>query len=289
MTDRFFPIEIFSDKQISEIPEQIVFQSSTTVRHYKLELFRLLLGLSSFKCIISDNVIIQRQNYSKLPSAYNKNINHKLGRYIGVNTNKIAKELTNNNNRGFYDEILKEYYSYFFETKKDNHTIAFIHIYRILERIAICLPLVHASCSNDYKGVFNDLKKYILDDKTGELKVLKKFVSTFIENSILKSNYTLEITSLPYNWHENYFEAISKFNLHDSNNPFSQITFKYENIIELIIKIRNAYFHALTGANNSFKADEIIYSQDFFKILNPLCCNWLSYLIIQIMKLEIDK
>lgn len=289
MTDRFFPIEIFKDHQISTLPNKIVFQEISTVRYYKIELFRLLIGLSSFKCIISNDVIIQRQNYSKLPNSYNRNINHKLGRYIGTDTNKLAKELTNNNNRGFYDEILKEYYSYFFETNKENHTVAFIHIYRILERVAICLPLVHASCSNDYKGVYSDFKKYILDDKTGELKVLKKFVASFIDSSILNSKFVLEIPNLPYAWHENYFDSITKFKLDDSNVPFSQITFKYENIIELIIKIRNAYFHALTGSNNSFKADEIMYSQDFFKIINPLCCNWISYLIIQIMKLEINK
>lgn len=289
MTDRFFPIEIFKEHQISEIPEKIIFKETSTVRYYKLELFRLLLGLSSFKCILSNEVITQRQNYSKLPNSYNRNLNHRFGRYLGLDTNKLAKELTNQNNRGFYDEILKEYYSYFFETKKENHTVAFIHIYRILERIAICLPLVYAASSNNYKGVFTDFKKYILDDKTGELKVLKKFISSFVESTILQSTFELDIPNSPYSWNEKYFESIKKFKLDSENNPFNQLTFKYENIIELIIKVRNSYFHALTGANNSFEADDIVCSNDFFKIINPLCCNWISYLILQIMKLEIKK
>lgn len=289
MADRFFPVEIFKEHQIAKLPANMVFQPSSSIRYYKLELFRLLIGTSSFKCTISNVTIIQRENYSKLPNIYNKNINHKLGRYIGIDTIKMAKKLTNNNNRGFYDEVLKEYYSYFFETKKENYTTAFIHIYRIVERIAICLPLVYVACSNDYKGVYNDLKKYILDEKTGELKVLQKFISSFIDNAILKSKVDLEFPVLYNNWHENYFNSIVKINIHESYTPFSQMTFKYERILELIIKIRNLYFHALTGANNSFKADDIIYSQDFFKIINPLCCNWISYLIIQIMKLEIKE
>jgi len=289
MTSRFFPIEIFKSSQISGLPREIFFQGNPSVRYSKLELFRLLLGISSFKCLISDEIIIQRNNYSKLPSYYNKNINNKFGRYIGVSTYKLAKELTNNNNRGFYDEILKEYYSYFFETKKENYTVAFIHIYRILERIAICLPLVYAACSYNYKGVFNDFKKYILDEKTGELKVLKKFISSFIDGSILKSNVLLDIPELPYDYHEKYFKSIANLNIDESNSPFNSITFKYENVIELIIKIRNSYFHALTGANNSFGADDVVYSKDFFKIINPLCCDWISYLILQVMKLEINK
>ncbi|WP_077925864.1 hypothetical protein [Wohlfahrtiimonas larvae] len=287
MTDRFVPIETLKAHQIVGLPPNVIFQATSNIRYYKLELFRLLIGTSSFKCIISDEIIVQRENYSKLPNTYNKNIKPKIGRYIGIDTKKMGKELTNNNNRGFYDEILKEYYSYFFETKKENHTTAFIHIYRILERIAICLPLVYAACSNDYKGVYNDFKKYILDDKTGELKVIQKFVSSFIDASILQSTVDIEIQPLQSNFHENHFNAIARFNLHESNTPFSQITFKYEKVLEFIIKVRNAYFHALTGSNNSFKADDIVYSQDFFKMINPLCCSWMSYLIIQVMKLEL--
>jgi hypothetical protein len=41
MTDRFFPIEIFKDHQISTLPNKIVFQQISTVRYYKIELFRL--------------------------------------------------------------------------------------------------------------------------------------------------------------------------------------------------------------------------------------------------------
>lgn len=287
MSERFLPVEIFHSSKLQNIPPKLIFNSSSSLRYYKVELFRLLIGLSSFKCIINNHVITQRENNLHLPAKTNKNINPKMGRYFHIDTLLLEKSLANQLNRGFYDEILNEFYSYFYEISKGSHTTGFLHLYRILERIAIALPLVYAAHSNDYKGVYNQLKKFILDEKTGELTVLKNFISSFIDDIILDQSVDINFILLANDWHKNHFKALQKFRLHDASTPNATLTYKYKNIIDLIIKTRNSYFHALTGANNSFTLNEVVHSDEFFKPLNPIFCNWLSYIILKIIKLEV--
>lgn len=288
MTDRFIPVEIFSLEQVSSCPSNMIYGNSNVLRYYKIELYRLLTGVSAFKCDFTGTTIHQKSNFSKLPFKYSKNLNPKIGRNISMDTKKLINSLSNQNNRGFYDEILKEFYCYFYEYNLNNHLSCFVHLYRILERIAICIPLVYAASTPNYQGVFNDFKKYFLDNKIGELKVLEKFIPSFIDSNILNMKFQLNFEPLANNWHENHFNAIKKINLHESASPYSNLEFKYEKILSLIINIRNKYFHALTGANNSFKANEIIHSNEFFKTINPVCCNWLGYIIIQVLKLEVQ-
>lgn len=287
MSERFLPVEIFHSSKLPSIPPKLIFSNTSSLRYYKVELFRLLVGLSSFKCIINDHVITQRENNLYLPAKTNKNLNPKMGRYFHIDTILMEKGLADQINRGFYDEILNEFYSYFYENSKGNHTTGFLHLYRILERIAIALPLVYAAHSNNYKGVYNDLKKFILDEKTGELSVLKKFISSFIDDIILDQSVDINFLILINDWHKNHFKALKKFNLHDASTPNASLTYKFRNIIDLIIKTRNSYFHALTGANNSFALDEVVHNDAFFESLNPVFCNWLSYIILRIIKLEI--
>jgi len=287
MSERFLPVEIFHSSKLPNIPPKLIFNSASSLRYYKVELFRLLVGLSAFKCITNDHIVTQRENNLHLPAKTNKNINPKMGRYFHTDTLLLEKSLANQLNRGFYDEILNEFYSYFYEVSKGNNTTGFLHLYRILERIAIALPLVYAAHSNDYKGVYNQLKKFILDEKTGELTVLKKFISSFIDDIILDQSIDINFTVLTNDWHKNHFKALQKFALHDASTPDATLTYKYKNIIDLIIKTRNSYFHALTGANNSFSLNEIVHSDEFFKPLNPIFCNWLSYIILKIIKLEV--
>lgn len=263
MSERFLPLEIFHSSKLPNIPPKLIFNNPSSIRYYKVELFRLLVGLSSFKCIINDHVITQRKNHLQLPAKTNKNLNPKMGRYFNINTLLLEKNLANQLNRGFYDEILNEYYSYFYETSKGNHTTGFLHLYRILERIAIALPLVYAAHSNNYKGVYSDLKKFILDEKTGELGVLKKFISSFIDDAILNQSIDINFTDLLNDWHKNHFRALKRFNLHDASNPNISLTYKLKNLIDLIIKTRNSYFHALTGANNSFTLDDVVHNDAF--------------------------
>jgi len=289
MSDRFLAQEIFSNTIIASIPNKLIFPATSTIRYYKVELVRLLIGISSFKCQLDGKIINQRNNHLRLPYQYNKNLNPKIGRYFQVDTLLLEKKLANQSNRGFYDEILTEFYSYFYESAKDNQTIAFLHLYRIIERIAIALPLVYAACSTDYKGIYNEFKRYILDDKTGELKVLTKFLSSFIDSTNLNQNVDINFEPLINQWHEKHFIALKKFSLEESSTPYSTLTYKYKNIIELTIKTRNSYFHALTGANNSFSSSEVIHSNEFFKTINPTICNWLSFITLQIIKFELTN
>lgn len=289
MSERFLPVEIFHTSYLSNIPPKLIFNNSSRIRYYKVELFRLLIGLTSFKCLSSNTIVHQRNNYSHLPYKFNKNLNHKIGRYIHIDTQLLEKNLGNQMNRGFYDEILNEFYSYFYEISKDNQTTGFLHLYRILERIAIALPLVYAANSSNYKGVYNDLKKFIIDEKTGELAVIKKFISSFIEDFTLNQSVEINLPVLINDWHKNHFQALKKFNLQEASTPNISLTYKFKNIIDLIIKTRNSYFHALTGANNSFTLDEVIHNDAFFKPLNHVFCNWLSYIILKIIKLEISR
>lgn len=264
-------------------------------------LIRLLTGTINFTCMSTNETIKQRNNYSLVFYQNNSRLSSNILTQAFSNfatlrdvDRHLSRGLTHNNR--FYRELLFEFYNYFYQKHYGNNTAAFLHLYRVLESAAYIIPIIWSSKAQSYEGTFQLLSKYFGDPRVGELGALRKFLLDFFdaENSpasIYNVHTRLQITSLYPDWQSRYFETISEnINSDDiySSTPYTEIDIKFGGLTELMIKVRNKYFHFLSGKDYRITSDDVPDPDEFFGIFNEYIANWLSIILFQALEFELS-
>ncbi|MEA5452967.1 hypothetical protein VB780_30630 [Leptolyngbya sp. CCNP1308] len=153
--------EIFSGAELGKIPESLRISGERDAEI--LLILRLLSGSANLKHSSRGKVIKQRQNYFVSDfKSYPKNWGKKFPKLIGESVSdedlSLYIETTKFNNRNFYKGILSEMSHYFMHANSGSHTTAFIYLYRLLENISYCFPLIYVSKTNDFKNSYSFLK-----------------------------------------------------------------------------------------------------------------------------------
>jgi hypothetical protein len=202
---------------------------------------------------------------------------------VGCTASRFVK-ITIADNREFYREILCEFINCHLQTIQGRHTGAFVFLYRILERISFTVPLLYASTQTDYVGTFNDLKAMLNGEKDGELALFRKFLSQgrFIDELKLQVNQTVTFTSA--GGHANaYFDLVTKrFKDFTSIDAVaSEVEIEFSRIPQLLITLRNRFFHLRTGDGmKNISSTELPDSDEFFQRINPITFSFLAMITL---------
>lgn len=264
--------------------------------YYKALIIRLLVGTLDFECLRTGIVVKSRSDYSNLGirvngGVYKKTI--KAGIPAGLDRFDRLTKRTLNYNFALYKDLFFELCSYLHARSQENELQAFVHLYRVLERISYCLPLLWAAKSPDHKKSFDTLKGYFNDPKAGELRVLKRFVEDFVDKAERETHATFNISSVHANWKKSYYTTYFTL-IQDSEHFVSatdpdQFVIKFSGILDLMITCRNRYFHSLTGNSQFFNGDEVPDANEFFGIVNENAANWLAFLLFRVFENELER
>lgn len=275
----------------SFFPVNLQIQASSSLESIFI---RLLSGTLDIENKFTGDVINQRLNYGLIPyqtitrvsakpirDCYSPKSLLSLSKYIDVNENI---------NKKFYTSLLREVTHYFHCKQKGAHMAGFVHLYRVLEFISYSFPLIHSSKSRDYFGTFESLKKYF-QKEGGELQFLNRFVQKLFDSrpeilldlELNISGYDNDSRNKIYNSFKSILtEKNSLINFDDS---LKQLTFKYKDFIEIVIHLRNRYFHFATGGyQRNIKTSEIVDPDIFFETINDDFLNWIYVIYGEIVK-----
>lgn len=253
-------------------------------RSNQLILIRLLIGLIHIEK--GGEKVNQSTDFSIVPprpqvNTPGRGFQEFSGRYsLGVSQSKLISS-TVSANRLFFQDLLGEFSNYFFQTKRNAHTAAFVFLYRALERISYSVPLLYNSISNDFFGTFNDMKALFSNkDGAGELGLFKKFLNQgrFIDPVILDTAYTIPFSSQA-GYASKYFDVAtllySGFSSQDSTT--STVEIRFRDIPELFVPLRNRFFHFRTGDwQTNIAIRDIHDSDEFFSAVNCVFCSFLA-------------
>lgn len=291
---RFTPEEAFSEKALKSLPAEL--HAGGTPVNYKVAIIRLLTGTLNVRCNYSNIVLKQRINSSHIIWSTNKRISSKtIERAIQPNSlDELASfvSTTSAKNYKLYKELFVEFSNYYLRRKEKNEIAAFLHLYRILESIAYCFPLIWASKTKDYEGTFIKLRDYFNGQKTGELGIFKRFIDDIINPSVLNTQVQISINSVHPDWQKSYYQSIYKNIISAdivSYTEFSDITVKCHCLTDLLISLRNQYFHFLTGQSHNLGSEDVVESNEFFGIINETMANWLAVIIFEILDYEMSS
>jgi hypothetical protein len=251
-------------------------------------LVRLLCGALA----VSDGNTTLRQkiNYSSIPprpqtaaaSACISNFlaDFNAGSLVDNFLRNIASE-----NRAFYQNTLSEFGNFFIQSKRKCHTAAFVFLYRALEQFSYSVPLLYCSTQREYVGTFNQLKTLFSTGIKGDLGLFNKFLNqgNFIDPLELDTTYQIDFAS-EQGHQGRYFKATTeRFNKFVAQDPtLNQVEIKLRDVPELLITIRNRFFHHGTGeGQKNLSLSDIPNSDEYFACINNCFCNVLSLIALQ--------
>lgn len=255
---------------------------------------RLLSGTLNIENQYTGEIIQQRVNYGVLPYQEITRVSAKPIRncYSPKDLNSLSKYLDENENinRKFNTSLLREVTHYFHCKNKGNNMAGFVHLYRILEFISYSFPLIHSSKSRDYFGTFTSMQQYFQKDGS-ELKFLNRFVNKLFD-SRPELALNLELNVIGYDnasrlaIYKSLKQVLSdKSSLVSYDDTLKQLNIQYKDFIEIIIHLRNRYFHFATGGyQKNIKTSEIIDPDLFFETVNDSFLNWIYVVYGEIVK-----
>ncbi len=246
-------------------------------------LIQLVLGKVDIRDLSGALLYKQNQNYTVLPSRNSGPTSYAvLTDFFGVDIEHSRERnacdqflLKDRRNDFVYSQILNELSQYFVRNQV-SHIEGFLHLYRLLEFMSFSFPMIFASTSMNYKGSFDSLQKYFKGDSSGELKFFKKFIKALYEDDDLTMNYTfsqyIDVQNI------SSVESDLRKILNESWFQFSgnTIEFRFCDVIDIFITIRNRYFHMLLGQGmNNFYSTLEYDINELFHGLNPAFLSWL--------------
>lgn len=198
-------------------------------------------------------------------------------------------------NKSFYREILYECLNFFVHSSRGAHTSAFIYLYRLLERVSYCFPLIYVSMTDDFKKTYNTVKSFFGDAKDkDELGFFKTFIDTiFSEDAILDTtvDFSFSVTGQRPGDAEKLCKVVKDLLSHDFRRDGllgdTEISIKYGNVGRFIITIRNSFFHNLSRKDN-INSEALKDSETLFSLINNQCFYWICSILLAVISHNIS-
>lgn len=277
--------------QLPHLPEQLKMSNISPCG----VLLELVMG--KMNILNSDGELVYKQetNFTKLPAEIQMTNTYEQFNEV-LNTDILDEECRNICNRFMlydrtnnfvYEHILNELTQYFVVNEL-SPCEGFVHLYRTLEFMSYSFPLIYASKSKSYRGTYDSLKKFLTGDSGGELKFFDKFLKEiFTADIAYQYEFEVYVDSCNIEELKKEFQEIFKtdFFTFDENT----LTFKFKNVMELFIEIRNRYFHMLLGQGRNNFLNMEYDKNDLFRSLNPVFINWLAFIFVKIVQHGIES
>jgi len=280
----FTYIEGLDIREYSLLPQTLTIGSKATAESL---LFRLLLGTVGVYENYNDILTNQKISYVKIQDTFLETtsqnpIKEWLTSDFGINDLDYYFRI-NNRNKILYDELLTEFSWYFINKSRENHVSAFLNLYRALEYMSYSFPMAFASKSFNYGNTYETLKAFFTNKDSGQLKFFNKFIKMLFEESLLRCPFLIDTfvgDQILDRKKQKIIERLCQGMNYSDNG--SIITIRYSNVLDLMINLRNRYFHF--ESDNKDNISNISFNGDqFFGSLNDKFANWLSLIFLEIL------
>ena len=250
--------------------------------------------------------VIQSRNYMVIgaPPAsafFNQNLERSFldlreevqGKFFFAKAKRLISDYINSQrpNHALFSPLLNEISRAIINNKNDRGLSAFVHIYRAVESSSYSFPLFYCRYEREYIKVFSQLKEFF---KGGELDFCNNFFQHLLGKDGLKGipmrinfsgPYAVELADCmtSISWIVDKKNNISSIS---SISP-TAVEIKFEHCFDLIIRIRNVFFHQLSGSNSSISSSKVKDADKFFEPINEVGLQVLAYMYGRIIRAHI--
>lgn len=189
-------------------------------------------------------------------------------------------------NMVIHRSICNELKNVFGHRAEKNQIGCFVHIYRIIEQIALCLPIVSIVKKGSFNNTFAEFKGLIEGGAKTDLAVLRKYsrnhLNGLVANSVAKLSFSR--TGNP----QQNVAAVKRFFKPENivSESIDSIEIKYMHIDTLIVGFRNQFFHYLFHDKNLSIVD-LECPDEFLEVCNPIFINYFAFLFYELLESEL--
>ena len=281
----FIYVDLLSDQQVALLPKSLRIASD----NYDSILVRILTGnIGMDKANSSRPRTILDKNYMSLPTTHHSsNLKEKFETafYLDIDDQEAVVAFDeyfkrNQRNQGVFEKLLNEI-SQFLYFEELSPTTAFLHLYRSLEWISYCTPMIYASVTRDFKKTYNSLKSFFTDDNSGEIGFFIAFLNTIIQGDSAIQRFQFEYCSIgnEKDLIETEFIRLAKDKGINLNFEDGVCRIYFGNAVKLFKVVRDRYFHFSSGCEKE-NIEAISFDiEDFIRPLNTVLINWISVVL----------
>jgi hypothetical protein len=165
-----------------------------------------------------------------------------------------------------------------------NQISCFLYVYRVIEQIALCLPIISIINKSGIQNTFTEFKQLIDIKAKSDLSVLKKYCKEHLDKTIADQTVIFDFTNTTRP--KQNIDAFKRFVNEIVNETQSSIEIQYKNIDSLIIGFRNQFFHYLAFEKN-LSITDLSSPDEFLKVCNPIFINFLGCLYYEFLSAEL--
>lgn len=199
-----------------------------------------------------------------------------------ISKNKYDEFRLKLNNQNFFTTLCDELQAFSINQYRKNYTNSFIHLYRLLEHISYAFPMLYSSKSKDFKQTYTLLQSYFKNGTESELSFFKNFLQKALEdNPLLDTEISIKFKGTD-DQKEKFFKLVKSYTKTTLESEFDEIKIPWISMPELIINLRNGFFHYMNGKNN-ISNNQIIDSDLFFENINDPFMIWFANILSEII------
>ncbi len=210
----------------------------------------------------------------------------------GIDREVLDRHLRKNlQQTGFYRQTYAEIVHAITREIQGQHTLSFLHIYRFLERISYAFPLIFASRTKDFQKGYNNLKKFLGGSSdTGELAFFTNFIVNSLDAQILDGTSRISFASVSLPSRAKACGIVLEFMQGNAevNVPGESIDLNNRAIVDLLITLRNRFFHFSPEHTSNISVLDVPDSDAFFKCFNALFINWLVVIYFEVLRHQVS-
>lgn len=278
------------------LPE--ILHSSKPLSH-SLNCAKMLHGRAKIICNNTGREINLSKNYSSLKRTRD-----------GVSASQFVKEIFNSETNasdgakiidamrtlsvGFFKNLEKELAQCLVHKHKKESLHAFLHLYRVIEKISIAFPLTYISSQSDFENAIEALRLYFKDGG-GELSFASKFSHEIARSSANLTEYYVDFKSKIENVEE--FETLGleisrccPGYIEDGLDvEIGQFQVRFERVPGFIVECRNRLFHFSNSGQKNFDIDRIFGASELCRMLVEGGLHWLSLSFDEVLRRQSDR
>ncbi len=142
--------------------------------------------------------------------------------------------------------------------------------------------MLYSSKSRDFKQTYTLLQSYFKNGTESELSFFKKFLEKALSgNPILDTEIPIKFKGTEEQ-KEKFYKLVKSHITPSSEIEFDEIKISWISMPELIINLRNGFFHYMNGKDN-ISNNQIIDSDLFFENINDPFMIWFSNIMSEII------
>lgn len=193
-------------------------------------------------------------------------------------------------NRTFYLKTAAEVCFCINAIETNNYTSAFVSIYRLLEWISVAFPNIYFSSSEDFVGVYEQLKKMLQDNANGgELQFFKKTLALLFDGDIiLEYNFDFTVSSTDEDVCKSLTSQLKavmdsaniNIAVNENQNAFA---LNFKEIPGFIINLRNRYFHYDSSGKKNVDVDNVRDVELMFETVVEPCLRWFALVLLKVV------